>query len=232
MRFRALLTTATAVTALLTLTACGSGDGDAAAAGSRAVGGANGGGDGTGGDGDGSGMEGTLENPTKNGGVSGNAPKDGTPFQQLPKAGTMAAAARFVNGYTRCASLSTEPTDDESPDPDDKKYDAKWSVTEHGYCGHGTRIFLYKDAKVFQAAYKADLDQKLKESPTTGLKGGFLIGQDFAVVADSKSAIAALSKPGGLLILNCHPQFTAPSGYVKADALVKGCVLTDYFSGN
>ncbi|MFD9306764.1 hypothetical protein ACFWCB_29560 [Streptomyces sp. NPDC060048] len=231
MRVRALLTTVTTVTALLVLTACGSGDGDgdgAAAKGLGAIGGVSGG-DGSG---DGGDMEGTLENPTKNGGVSGNAPKDGTPFQKLPKAGTMAAAARYVNGFTKCPTVGTEPTDDESPDKEDKAYDATWSVTEHGYCGRGTRIFLFKDAKTFQASYKNHLDKQLKESPNTGLSGGFLLGQDFAVLAESDSAIASMTKPGGLLILNCHPKFTAPSGYVKAEGLVKGCVLTDYFNDN
>ncbi|MBT2402561.1 MULTISPECIES: hypothetical protein [unclassified Streptomyces] len=228
MRITPLLTTATAVTALLVLTACGSGD-SGAAGNIGQIGGLSGGA--AGGGGDGGPMEGTLENPTKNGGVNGGAPKDGTPFQRLPKAGTMAAAARFINGYTRCSSLSMEPTDDESPDTE-TKYDGKWSVTEQGFCGHGTRILMYKDAKKFQAAYKADLEQKMKESPNRGLRGGFLIGQDFAVLTDSGSAIASMSKPGGLLILNCHPKFTAPSGYVKANAQVKGCVLTDYFNDN
>ncbi|MET9698904.1 hypothetical protein ABZY31_18525 [Streptomyces sp. NPDC006529] len=227
MRITSALASGAAVTALLVLTACGGASTGASGSGGGDVGVV--GGIGADGGSDGDGMEGTLENPTRNGGVNGNAPKDGTPFQQLPKAGTMAAAARFVGGYTRCPSVSTEPTDDESP-ADDAKYDAGWSVTERGYCGRGTRIFMVKDMKKFQAAYKADLDKERAQSPDRGLTGGFLIGQDFAVLATSDNAITAMARPGGLLILNCHPGFTAPSGYVKTNAQAKGCVLTDYYN--
>ncbi|MET9886200.1 hypothetical protein ABZZ20_24315 [Streptomyces sp. NPDC006430] len=206
MRTKALLTTASAVTALLVLTACG-GDDSGAAAG---IGGISGGAAGS----DGSGI----------------APKDGPRAERLPKAGNMAAAAQWVNGRTRCTSVSVGPDGYEYFD-EDQKYDAKWSVTERGACSKGTRIFMLKDAKAFQAAYKADLDRQLPEHPNRGLNGGFLVGRDFAVLATSDSAISAMTKSGGLLILNCNPKFAAPSGYVKELALVKGCVLTDYYGG-
>ncbi|MEU7551655.1 hypothetical protein AB0B01_04695 [Streptomyces sp. NPDC044571] len=214
MRITPSLATATAVTALFALTACGSGDGSNREAAAIVGGGVGGVGAGSAG-GEGSGV----------------APKDGTRLQQLPKAGSMAAAARFVGGYTRCSSISVGPDNYEYFE-EDQKYDASWSVTERGSCGKGTRIFKFKDAKTFQAAYKAQLDRELKESPNRGLKGGFLVGQDFAVIATSSSAVSSLAKPGGLLILNCHPKFTAPSGYVKELAQVKGCVLTDYVNDN
>lgn len=203
-----LLATATAVAALLALTGCGSdgADSDVAAVMGGGVG------DVAGGDG------------------GGAAPKGGTRLQQLPKAGNMAAAARFVGGFTRCSTVETGPDNYEYFE-EDQKYDASWSVTERGSCGRGTRIFRFKDAKTFQAAYKAELDREIKGSPNHGLRGGFLVGQDFAVIATSSSAITALTKPGGLLVLNCHPEFTAPSGYVKELAQVKGCVLTDYVNG-
>ncbi|MFD9337949.1 hypothetical protein ACFWBF_26640 [Streptomyces sp. NPDC060028] len=222
MRIKSLLTTVIAVTALLPLTACGSGADQAIGGigGDSVVGGT--------GEGDGGPNEGTLDNPTKNGGVNGNAPKNGTAFQQLPKAATMAAAARYVNGYTKCTSVATDKNDYEYWD-DDAQYDAKWSVTERGDCGKGTRIFMLKDPKAFQAAYKASIDAELAADPKKGINGGFAVGQDFAVIATSRNAITAMTKPGGLFILNCNPNFAPPSGYVKEKALVSGCVLTDYF---
>ncbi|MFG2879558.1 hypothetical protein ACGFYU_31885 [Streptomyces sp. NPDC048337] len=226
MRIKSMITTVTAVTALLTLaTACGGG-------GNPAIGGI--GGDsvagGTGhanGVGDGGPDEGTLENPTKNGGVNGNAPKDGTAFQKLPKAGTIAAAARFVNGHTKCTEITTTKDGYEYWD-EDAKYDGKYSVTERGSCDRGdTRIFMIKDPKVFQAAFKAEVDAKEgKGNPNSGI----VVGQDFTVGSTRSTAMAALLKPqAGLLMLNCHPDFKPPSGFRKEPALVKGCVLTDYY---
>ncbi len=225
MRSKQLLTSAAAVTALLTLTACGGSE-------NPAIGGIGGvGGDSVAsgnGTGDGGPHEGTLENPTKNGGVNGNAPKDGTAFQQLPKAGTIAAAARFVHGHTKCAEITTTKNGYEYWD-EDAKYDEKtYSVIERGSCDGGdTRIFMIKDPKAFQTAFKAEVAaQKGGGNPNSGI----VVGQDFTVGSTRSTAMAALLKPqAGLLMLNCHPDFKPPSGFRKEPALVKGCVLTDYF---
>ncbi|MEV7525097.1 hypothetical protein [Streptomyces sp. NPDC091371] len=222
-----MITTVTAVTALLTLTtACGGG-------GSQGLGGLGGDSVAANGEGDGGPDEGTLANPSKNGGVNGGAPKNGTAFQKLPKAGTMAGAAGFVGGYMRCPSVrSVSP----SPEPDPSEsyakpsYNEKWSVKETGDCGRGNRILMLKDAKAFQTAYKAWLDTQLPGNPNEDLRGGgFIIGQDFAVTGGDSDA-TGLVKQGGLLLLNCNPKFTTPSGFRKEPALVKGCVLTDYFN--
>ncbi|MFF3686424.1 hypothetical protein [Streptomyces sp. NPDC002187] len=213
-----------AVAALFVLTACG---GDAGGIGPGGFG--NGAGQAAqGGDNPADPNEGTLENPTRNGGVNGSAPDDATGFLGLPKAGSMAAAADFINGYTRCDDISVDPQDDDFF-PGDEEFDADWSVTERGACGRGTRIFMIKDAKTFQAAYKADLDKRLIDDPEEDLGGGFVIGQDFAVIPTQESAVHSLLQRGRLLMLNCHPSFGPPSGFRKEKALVDGCVLTDYF---
>jgi hypothetical protein len=237
MRTTSLLASVTAVTALLTLTACGGG-GDTAAGGAGVgvgvVGGAGGdsvaaGGGNANGTGDGGPNEGTLDNPTKNGGVNGNAPKNGTAFQQLPRAATMAAAARFVNGFTKCDPISTDRGSGGPSQGPQAEYGPSYSVTEVGYCGRRnvTTLYMIKDPKVFQTAFKAEVDAKKGSgNPNSGI----VIGQDFAMGSESSEAMGALLKPqAGLLMLNCHPEFNPPSGFRKEPALVKGCVLTDYY---
>ncbi|MFI9066609.1 hypothetical protein ACIGQE_32880 [Streptomyces sp. NPDC053429] len=219
MRIKSIITTVTAVTALLALTTACGGDATPTA--------------GTGGDssaangaGDGGPNEGTLDNPTKNGGVNGSAPKDGTAFQKLPKAGTMAAAARFVNGFTQCDRVSTTPGEDGPSE--DSKLGPAYTVTETGYCGRRnvTTIVLYKDPKAFQTAFKAEMEKNGGGNPNSGI----VVGQDFAVGSQSADAMSALLQPqAGLLMLNCHADFNPPSGFRKEPALVKGCVLTDYY---
>ncbi|MFD6915995.1 hypothetical protein [Streptomyces virginiae] len=223
MRTRTLIATTSAVVALLSLTGCGGGE-------NPTVGGIGSGTDtATGSDADGARNEGTLDNPTKNGGVNGNAPKDGTAFQKLPKAGTMAAAARFINGYTPCDPVSSEPKNGGPSEGPDTKFGPAFSVTETGYCGRRsvTTIVLIKDPKAFQTAFKAEMDAKKERgNPNQGI----VVGQDFAMGSESSDAMSALLQPqAGLLMLNCHPDFNPPSGYRKESALVKGCVLTDYY---
>ncbi|MFD9373148.1 hypothetical protein ACFWA6_36385 [Streptomyces sp. NPDC060020] len=227
MRFKPLIITVSAAAALLSLTGCGGGDnpplggvgGDSVAAG------ANGAANGTG---DGGPDEGTLENPTKNGGVNGGAPKDGTAFQKLPKAATMAAAARFVNGFTPCDPVKAIPAGSKSSTGPDEKFFQAGTVTERGTCGSRgrTSIYMIKDAKAFQTAFKAETAAEQGGNPNSGI----VIGQDFAMGSESSDAMSALLTPqAGLLMLNCHADFNPPSGFRKEPALVKGCVLTDYY---
>ncbi|MFJ6757469.1 hypothetical protein ACIQNK_20880 [Streptomyces sp. NPDC091273] len=226
MRFKPLIITVTAATALLSLTGCGGGD-------NPTLGGIGGDSVATGGDnayngtGDGGPNEGTLENPTKNGGVNGNAPKDGTAFQKLPKAATMAAAARFVDRFTDCDPIKPiTPGSSGSSTGPDEKFIKSATVIERGGCDGGrTTIYMIKDAKSFQTAFKAET-----AAHGGNPNGGIVVGQDFAMGSVDSDSMSALLKPqAGLLMLNCHEGFTAPSGYRKEPALVKGCVLTDYY---
>ncbi|NXY99195.1 hypothetical protein HYE82_33415 [Streptomyces sp. BR123] len=205
---------ATALAALLTLTACG-GDDDAVGSGIAAIGG--------------------LEGGNGNSGDGGNAKKgNGLGFKGLPKAGSMAEAARIVNGYTKCDRISSTKSDSSTSGSDpDAKYDSKtYSVTERGYCGRRnvTTIFMIKDPKVFQAAFRAEVEKDHADGKNGDVNSGPIIGQDFAVGSESSDAMAALLAPGsGMLLLNCHPGFNPPSGFRKEPSLVKGCVLTDYY---
>ncbi|MCJ1679148.1 hypothetical protein MTF65_17740 [Streptomyces sp. APSN-46.1] len=215
MRITPLLAAATAVAALFALTACGGDDAAAPADGDIAmIGGV------TGGAGAGA------------GGGGAKAPKKGTGFKGLPKAGSMAGAARIINGFTPCGQVSTTRSGyggNPSSDPD-AKYGTSYSVTERGYCGgrrERSAIFMIKDPKAFQAAIKAEIEA---EEGGGNPNSGPIIGQDFATGSESADANSALLSPqSGLLMLNCHPDFKPPSGYRKEPALVKGCVLTDYY---
>ncbi|MFB7375579.1 hypothetical protein ACFC0D_37795 [Streptomyces sp. NPDC056222] len=207
MRLTPLVTTATAaLLALTTLTGRGGGNSD--------------------GTGQGTSVDEVLgSNPERNGGTNGSGP--GIDLE-LPTAGSMRRPAEIINAYTECDDLSTDPDDDDFF-PGDEAYDEKWTVTERGACGRGIRIFMFTDMRTFQAAYKTDLDEDRKESPNKGHRGKFLIGKDFAVLNDRSAPIRSLLQPGALMMLNCHPDFTTPSGYRKDDTLVEGCVLTNYY---
>ncbi|MFD7629721.1 hypothetical protein ACFV7Q_27475 [Streptomyces sp. NPDC059851] len=207
---------ATALAALLTLTACGGDDEAAVGSGIAAIGG----------------LEGGNGSTAGNGGAAKKG--NGLGFKGLAKAGSMAEAARIVNGYTKCDRVSSTKSDSSSSSSDPAaEYDTKtYSVTEHGYCGRRnvTTILMIKDPKVFQAAIKAEVDKDHANGKGGNVNSGPIVGQDFAVGSESSDAMSALLVPGsGMLLLNCHPGFTPPSGYRKEPSLVKGCVLTDYY---
>ncbi|GLX41303.1 hypothetical protein Sros01_73760 [Streptomyces roseochromogenus] len=156
----------------------------------------------------------------------GDGPDEGTAFQKLPKAGTMAAAARLINGFTECGQVSTSPGEDGPSE--DAKMGPAYTVTETGYCGRRnvTTIVMIKDPKAFQKAFKAEMEKNGGGNPNSGI----VVGQDFAVGSQKADAMSALLQPqAGLLMLNCHADFNPPSGYRKEPALVQGCVLTDYY---
>ncbi|MFD0270072.1 hypothetical protein ACFVGY_26445 [Streptomyces sp. NPDC127106] len=218
---RTVTATATAFAALLTLTACGGGDDAAVGSGIAAIGGLEGGS----GSGSGNGSSGDGGSAKKGNGLG---------FKGLAKAGSMAEAARIINGYTKCDRISSTKSDSSSSSSDaDAKYDAKtYSVTERGYCGRRnvTAIFMIKDPKVFQAAIKAEVEKDHANGKPGNTNSGPIVGQDFATGSESSDAMSALLAPGsGMLVLNCHPGFNPPSGFRKEPSLVKGCVLTDYY---
>ncbi|MCX5406549.1 hypothetical protein OHA37_22070 [Streptomyces sp. NBC_00335] len=199
MRIKSLPVLATAIAALLTLTACGSDGGENPAFGGM-------------------------------GQATGATSSKEKGFKGLPKAGSMAAAARIVNMYTDCSQVRPllDSYDGSDGDPN-SKYDESYSVTERGYCDSegSTSIVMIKDAKVFQTAYKAEID---KENGGGNADTGPVVGQDFAAGSDDADVMVAMVAPHtGLMVLNCYPNFNPPSGYRKEPALVKGCFLTDYF---
>ncbi|MFF1416013.1 hypothetical protein ACFVX6_40675 [Streptomyces sp. NPDC058289] len=198
MRTKSLLASAAAVAALLTLTACGDEGGE-----KQAFGG--------------------FGEPT------GSTSSKGQGFKGLAKAGNMAGAARIVGTYTECKVRPLlDSYDGSDGDPQDE-YEESYSVTERGYCDSegATSIFMIKDAKAFQTAYKAEIDKK---NGGGNHDTGPVVGQDFAAGSQDSDVMVAMIAPNtGLMVLNCYSDFNPPSGYRKEPALVKGCVLTDYF---
>jgi hypothetical protein len=158
-----------------------------------------------------------------------SAPANGAGFEGLPRADTMAGAARIVNMHTECQVRPLLDSYDGSDGDPAAAYNEAYSVTERGYCDSRgrTRIFMIKDAKAFQTAYKAEVDKK---NGGGNRDTGPVIGQDFATGSEDADVMVSMVAPHtGLMVLNCHPDFDPPSGYRKEPALVEGCVLTDHF---
>ncbi|WP_159056445.1 hypothetical protein [Streptomyces yokosukanensis] len=112
---------------------------------------------------------------------------------------------------------------------------AKWSVKEGAACGKdnsdagGWVIYLTKDMKTFQQAYRDDVRKSVRssESDPTLRRGTYLVGADFTVDPTASLQDNPLLQTD-LRVLNCYPDLKVPSGYSVQPALVEGCVLTDY----
>ncbi|MFI7242201.1 hypothetical protein [Streptomyces qinglanensis] len=211
-----------AVVALGALGACGSGDGEEGGP-SRKGGGALPGGVGAQGGAGGDTPEGG--DPLGGGGALAGSDGDGTAGQPgaLPRAGNTASIAAYLNSYVSCGSATPGPQYDASEAPAawgrEEAADESWAIAQRGVCrdGNGRPIALLAvdDMKKFQTAARRDGG------------GGFLVGQDFAVVPVGDSTIRRL-EPSPLMFLNCEPDFTVPDGYTKQPGRVDGCVVTDY----
>ncbi|MEV0120553.1 hypothetical protein AB0I16_03190 [Streptomyces sp. NPDC050703] len=172
------------------------------------------------------------EAPTRNGGTSGGPHvRQKRLLDNLPRAGSVMAAGEYVQRFTTCERYSIDPSD-ERYYPMDEKFDASWGVQFRGTCGDGghgwIRVFKTSDMRRFQAAYKADLAERVKKARLAGIDGGFAVGKDFAVIAPDDRTIRQLSA-SGLLMLNCNPDFQPVGDVTVVPALVDGCVLTDDF---
>ncbi|MFG2298350.1 hypothetical protein [Streptomyces sp. NPDC048603] len=152
-------------------------------------------------------------------------------LDNLPRAGMVMAAGEYVARFTTCRTYSIDPSD-ERYYPMDAEFDADWGVQFRGTCddaaGDWIRVFKTSDMKRFQEAYRADIAQRMKTDPKAGIRGGFAVGRDFAVIAPSERTIRELSA-SHLLILNCNPTYRPTGDTRTAPALVDGCVLTDQF---
>ncbi|MFI8874151.1 hypothetical protein [Streptomyces sp. NPDC055243] len=175
---------------------------------------------------------GSDEAPARNGGTSGGpGVRQKWMLENLPQADTVMAAGEYLQRFTTCERYSIDPSD-ERYYPMDEKFDMGWGVQFRGTCDDGgdgwIRVFKTSDMKQFQTAYKADVAERMKTSELAGVKGGFAIGKDFAVIAPDDDTIRDLSA-SGLLILNCNPNFQPVGDVSTAPALIDGCVLTDEF---
>lgn len=145
----------------------------------------------------------------------------------LPKAKDVAAMERFVNQYTVCKDLETEATAGGAAREAFEKLPqgAAGGVKERAHCeaerGQSIALLTVSDMKKFV--------QGLKAKQAAGEDGAALVGADFAVVPSDGDTMRAL-KPSGLLVASCNADFNRkiPSGYVKREGTVDGCVLTDY----
>ncbi|MEV6396215.1 hypothetical protein AB0M39_15805 [Streptomyces sp. NPDC051907] len=174
----------------------------------------------------------TGDGDGRNGGASGGPEaRQKMMLDNMPKAGTVMAAGEYVQRFTTCERYSIDPSD-ERYYPMDEKFDATWGVQFRGTCndsGNGyIRVFKTNDMRMFQEAYRGEVAERMKNSSTADIEGGFAVGEDFAVIAPDDDSIRQLSA-SGLLILNCNPNFQPQGDVSTAPALVEGCVLTDQF---
>jgi hypothetical protein len=108
-------------------------------------------------------------------------------------------------------------------------------VKEGAACGRnssdigGWVIYLTKDMKTFQQAYRNDVRESTRDGEwdPAERRGTFFVGDDFAVDPSASVQDNPLLHTG-LLLLNCYPDLKVPSGYTVRPALVDGCVLTDH----
>ncbi|MGW0364341.1 hypothetical protein [Streptomyces sp. NPDC002990] len=146
----------------------------------------------------------------------------------LPKAKDVASMERFVNQYTVCKDLETEATAGEAARTafETVPEGAGAGVKERAFCeaerGQPIVLLTVSDMKKFLLGLKA------KEE--AGKDGVALVGADFAVVPDDGGTVGAL-KSSGLLVASCKTDFNSkiPSGYIKREGTVQGCLMTDYF---
>ncbi|MFB7463526.1 hypothetical protein ACFCZ1_08455 [Streptomyces sp. NPDC056224] len=145
---------------------------------------------------------------------------------------SLAEAQKYVQRYASCENMGTQADDSRLPLTDLTTV-GKWSVTERGVCSdrveHGEMIFyMASDMKEFQAGYKQRvMDQIAAGKATYGLNSRVFVGKNYAVTPTETKTALALAR-SDLRILTCNPTFGVPKGYKKEQALVEGCVLSDF----
>ncbi|WP_146193881.1 hypothetical protein [Streptomyces sp. MA5143a] len=175
----------------------------------------------------------------RNGGATSDLPGGLTTRQKLmldnlPESGAVMAAGEYLQRFTTCERYSIDPADTRYY-PMDEEFDESWGVRFRGTCDDAgdsyIRVFWTgtDGMKTFQEAYRADIAERVKKSPSAGIDGGFAIGRDFAVIAPDPDTVRQLSS-SFLLVLNCNPNFEPVGDTSTAPAQVDGCVLTDDFT--
>ncbi|MET8010972.1 hypothetical protein ABZU86_00115 [Streptomyces sp. NPDC005271] len=169
---------------------------------------------------------------------AGKGGKDGVGQSKkdaLPHADSLRDIQDFLGTYVDCSALSTDKNDDrlngtyldwlsDDPSEAEKRAAAAWGIKEEGVCGekwtNSYVVYLPKNMKQFQRNYKTH------NADSADGTGKFYVGDNFAV--DFSGGGSGGLERTGLLNLNCDPSFAPPSGYKKKQALVDGCVLTDF----
>ncbi|MFF7259061.1 hypothetical protein ACFZCL_02010 [Streptomyces sp. NPDC008159] len=187
----------------------------------------------------GSGDEESVVTGQRNGGATSDLAGGLTTRQKLmldnlPESGSVMAAGEYLQRFTTCERYSIDPADTRYY-PMDEKFDESWGVRFRGTCDDAgdshIRVFWTgtDGMKTLQEAYRADIAERVKKSPSAGIDGGFAIGRDFAVIAPDPDTVRHLSS-SFLLVLNCNPNFEPVGDISTAPAQVDGCVLTDDFT--
>jgi hypothetical protein len=187
----------------------------------------------------GSGDEESVVTGQRNGGATSDLPGGLTTRQKLmldnlPESGSVMAAGEYLQRFTTCEQYSIDPADTRYY-PMDEEFDESWGVRFRGTCNDAgdsyIRVFWTgtDGMKTLQEAYRADIAERIKKSPSAGIDGGFAIGRDFAVIAPDPDTVRQLSS-SFLLVLNCNPNFEPVGDMSTAPAQVDGCVLTDDFT--
>jgi hypothetical protein len=210
----------------LTATSCDDDSGQAESQSSQASTGRNGGQTGSGGEGD------------------GTAGAKGGAEAQLAKVADTDALIRLVSNVTTCEYASTKPEDTVFGDIDDSSSDSAaaemsktntaWGIKERATCdgddgaaSNGHVLLVVSDMARFQAAFKARQEAELAagEGDT---RTRWFVGQNFAVRLYANDSDERDMLSLGTLGLNCAPQYAAPPNSTTRQALVDGCVLTDF----
>ncbi|MEU8433452.1 hypothetical protein AB0F18_11120 [Streptomyces sp. NPDC029216] len=166
--------------------------------------------------------------------ATAGAPAQASPAADAAAPASLAEVQAYLQKFTSCERLGTDPKDDRLPATDDTK-DGNWAVAERGVCTdvkrHGD-ILIYRvsDMKTFQQAYY-DHTMKMIEQGDGGF-GNFsrtIVGKGFVVVpTKTKTAVDLVNSD--LRILTCNPGFAVPAGYKREKPLVDHCGLTDFVS--
>ncbi|MFI8290887.1 hypothetical protein EAO71_11655 [Streptomyces sp. ms191] len=138
----------------------------------------------------------------------------------LPKAGDMAGLEKLVGRHALCSDLragsDSGAMSRESGDP-------AWGIEARAVCGNDSRVTL----TLLSVADMEKFQQANRKAAAEGAGGRFLLGQDFALVADDRTSAEELKK-SGVLLFTCEKDFAIPQGYRHEELLVDGCALTDY----
>lgn len=179
-----------------------------------------------------------CEDPAKAGPASAppaataGAPAPSAPGAAGPAPASLAEAQAYLQKFTSCERLGTDPDDSRLPATDDTK-DGDWAVTGRGACTDVKRhgdilIYLVSDMKTFQQAYYDHTQKEMRGgNGSFGVFSRVIVGKGFvAVPTKTKTAVDLVHSD--LRILTCNPGFAVPAGYKNEKPLVDYCVLTDF----
>ncbi|MFD3503874.1 hypothetical protein ACFWWT_42335 [Streptomyces sp. NPDC058676] len=226
MRTKQAAIAAVAVLLALTATSCDDGDSPSESQSSQAATGKNGGQAGSGSEGD------------------GTTGPDGGVEATLAKVAGADELIRLISNVTTCEYESTEPEDTvfgdiDGSSPDSAvaqmaKTNAEWGIKERATCdgidgaaSNGHALVVVSDMARFQAAFKARQEADLAAGEGD-VRTRWFVGQNFAARIYGTDSDERDMLSLGVLGLNCVPNYAAPPNSLTQQALVDGCILTNF----